>query len=261
MPQSPPLAGRLHCLPCCLAPRYTDSLLEEPLPPPANKTGTCLLPASLLHATQILVGGIFNSVNPSVYEMRKSTPVPAKAVYSNVDLQEWAEAYGLIIRGPYEKNEADRVKPFPVNSVSPHSSNLRAFFFSPSAKPLWDPGQVPARRGDGAGSGFGSLLDVLHAGVPHLLERRGRHLSGRCTFWDSNRGGKRPPAIFYRILLLLSTDFDQKSGNFNRNLQKFDTDTVFVWPTASVRGWTLGNLPVSFMYKARFFNRKRRFFY
>jgi hypothetical protein len=79
-----------------------------------------------------LVGGIFNSVNPSVcaiplasryvpmpmpmpmwmylgarafafrsYEMRKAAPVPAKARYGAADLRGWAEAYGLAIRGPY----------------------------------------------------------------------------------------------------------------------------------------------------------------
>jgi 2-hydroxychromene-2-carboxylate isomerase len=56
----------------------------------------------------ILVGGIFNSVNPSVYESRK-TPVPAKAAYMLKDLQDWARAAALKIKMPPSV--------FPVNSV------------------------------------------------------------------------------------------------------------------------------------------------
>src|SRR2546422_2249917 len=47
----------------------------------------------------ILVGGIFNTVNPSVYESRER-PVPAKARYMAKDLKDWADYYGLTIRFP-----------------------------------------------------------------------------------------------------------------------------------------------------------------
>jgi 2-hydroxychromene-2-carboxylate isomerase len=56
----------------------------------------------------ILVGGIFNSINPSVYEGR-AHPVPAKARYSGKDLQDWARLAGLKIKMPPSV--------FPVNSV------------------------------------------------------------------------------------------------------------------------------------------------
>jgi 2-hydroxychromene-2-carboxylate isomerase len=56
----------------------------------------------------ILVGGIFNTVNPSVYQFRE-TPVPAKAKYLSKDLQDWADFYGLKILFPPSV--------FPVNSV------------------------------------------------------------------------------------------------------------------------------------------------
>ena len=55
-----------------------------------------------------LVGGVFNSVNPSVYEAR-ATPVPAKARYHAKDLQDWARLAGLTIKMPPGV--------FPVNSV------------------------------------------------------------------------------------------------------------------------------------------------
>ncbi|UCE85288.1 MAG: 2-hydroxychromene-2-carboxylate isomerase [Deltaproteobacteria bacterium] len=55
----------------------------------------------------ILVGGVFNAVNPSVYEQR-SKPVPAKARYHAKDLRDWARHYGLRIGFP---------PVFPVNSV------------------------------------------------------------------------------------------------------------------------------------------------
>jgi 2-hydroxychromene-2-carboxylate isomerase len=56
----------------------------------------------------ILVGGIFNSVNPSVYASREH-PVPAKQAYQLKDMQDWARHSGLTIRFPPAV--------FPVNSV------------------------------------------------------------------------------------------------------------------------------------------------
>jgi len=56
----------------------------------------------------ILVGGVFNAVNPSVYEFRERG-VPAKQAYHRKDLQDWARKAGLTIAFP------PRV--FPVNSV------------------------------------------------------------------------------------------------------------------------------------------------
>ncbi|HTO57332.1 MAG TPA: 2-hydroxychromene-2-carboxylate isomerase [Pseudomonadales bacterium] len=55
----------------------------------------------------ILVGGIFNKVNPSVYENR-ANPVPSKARYYQKDLQDWARYVGISIGAP---------PVFPVNSV------------------------------------------------------------------------------------------------------------------------------------------------
>jgi 2-hydroxychromene-2-carboxylate isomerase len=55
----------------------------------------------------ILVGGVFNAVNPSVYEQR-THPVPPKARYYAKDLGDWARHYGLRIGMP---------SAFPVNSV------------------------------------------------------------------------------------------------------------------------------------------------
>jgi 2-hydroxychromene-2-carboxylate isomerase len=55
----------------------------------------------------ILVGGIFNSVNPSVYVSREN-PVPQKVRYHAKDLQDWANRRSVRIGKP---------KPFPVSSV------------------------------------------------------------------------------------------------------------------------------------------------
>lgn len=54
-----------------------------------------------------LVGGVFNSVNPSVYENRER-PVAVKARYDAKDLQDWARYRRLKIGEP---------PVFPVNSV------------------------------------------------------------------------------------------------------------------------------------------------
>ena len=56
----------------------------------------------------ILVGGIFNTVNPSVYAQREA-PVPLKARYMKKDLADWARMSGLAIKFPPTV--------FPVNSV------------------------------------------------------------------------------------------------------------------------------------------------
>ena len=55
----------------------------------------------------ILVGGIFNTINPSVYRSREK-PVPAKVHYAQKDLADWAHHAGLKIIRPTV---------FPVNSV------------------------------------------------------------------------------------------------------------------------------------------------
>jgi 2-hydroxychromene-2-carboxylate isomerase len=64
----------------------------------------------------ILVGGIFNSINPSVYESRKN-PVKEKSDYSQKDLNDWANVRNIRINWP---------KVFPVNSVKA----MRGAFFA-----------------------------------------------------------------------------------------------------------------------------------
>jgi 2-hydroxychromene-2-carboxylate isomerase len=68
-----------------------------------------LFPASLaaIEWKPILVGGVFNAVNPSVYAAREN-PVAAKVAYARKDLQDWARHVGIEIGQP---------PVFPVNSV------------------------------------------------------------------------------------------------------------------------------------------------
>ncbi len=56
----------------------------------------------------IMVGGVFNAINPSVYAARDN-PVPAKQAYMRKDLADWSHQSGLTIRMPPTV--------FPVNSV------------------------------------------------------------------------------------------------------------------------------------------------
>ena len=56
----------------------------------------------------ILVGGIFNTINPAPYAQR-ATPIPAKDAYARKDVQDWARRAGLAIAYPPSV--------FPVNSV------------------------------------------------------------------------------------------------------------------------------------------------
>jgi 2-hydroxychromene-2-carboxylate isomerase len=70
----------------------------------------------------ILVGGIFNTINPSVYASREH-PVPSKQAYMLKDLQDWARQAGLRIDMP--------PKVFPVNSVKAMRGCL---FLEPAGK-------------------------------------------------------------------------------------------------------------------------------
>ncbi len=56
----------------------------------------------------ILVGGVFNAVNQTVYESR-AKPNTRKQAYMQKDMQDWARLYGLAIKFPPTV--------FPVNSV------------------------------------------------------------------------------------------------------------------------------------------------
>ena len=69
----------------------------------------------------ILVGGIFNTINPSVYESRQN-PIKEKLVYSQKDLEDWSKSRGLDITMP---------KVFPVNSVK---AMRGSFFFQEVGK-------------------------------------------------------------------------------------------------------------------------------
>lgn len=112
----------------------------------------------------ILVGGVFNAANGSVYEQRER-PVPAKARYAAKDLQDWARLYGLAIHWP---------KVFPVNSVRAMRGAylaLDAGCLSPYARALFeaywgegrDIGQETELRGIAAGVGLDP--DAFAAGI------------------------------------------------------------------------------------------------
>ena len=73
----------------------------------------------------ILVGGIFNSTNPSVYETRKN-PVKEKLEYSQKDMDDWAKLRHIEFNWP---------KIFPINSVK---SMRGAFYFIDKNKDIED---------------------------------------------------------------------------------------------------------------------------
>src|SRR5262245_22838954 len=66
----------------------------------------------------ILVGGVFNAVNPGVYAAR-ANPSKPRWDYMQKDLQDWARLYGLRIVWPPAV--------FPVNSVRAMRGALAAF--------------------------------------------------------------------------------------------------------------------------------------
>jgi len=74
----------------------------------AKIDGICKKYSAKLEWRPFLVGGVFNSVNTSVYEFREKG-LPAKKSYIDKDIADWARYYGVKIK----------VLPtvFPVNSV------------------------------------------------------------------------------------------------------------------------------------------------
>lgn len=79
-----------------------------------------------------LVGGVFNSVNPTMYRMREN-PVPARDAWTKKDMQDWARLAGIAIKFPPSV--------FPVNAVK----SLRALLWAeeqgrqlPLAKALFE---------------------------------------------------------------------------------------------------------------------------
>ena len=88
----------------------------------------------------ILVGGVFNAVNDSVYESRKNPVVP-KARYYAKDLRDWTRFYGLRIGQP---------PVFPVNSVKAMRGALFAL----------DRGVLPRYARSVFEAYWGDLLDI-----------------------------------------------------------------------------------------------------
>jgi len=68
----------------------------------------------------ILVGGVFNAVNPSVYASREK-PVPAKAAYMLKDLQDWAREAGI----------AEAVTPIMAAIPAGNPTPVTTFTFTP----------------------------------------------------------------------------------------------------------------------------------
>jgi 2-hydroxychromene-2-carboxylate isomerase len=120
----------------------------------------------------ILVGGVFNAVNPSVYEQR-AKPVPAKARHYVKDLRDWAQHYGLRIGQP---------RVFPVNSaramrgclVAGEHGRLPAFaraVFERYWGDLEDISQEPVLRGIAENVGLDADELMAKVGAPEYKQR------------------------------------------------------------------------------------------
>ncbi len=100
----------------------------------------------------ILVGGVFNAVNPSVYAQR-AEPVPAKLRYHAKDLADWARLYGLRIGWP---------DVFPVNSVKA----MRGCIVAQEA------GDLPGYARAVFEAYWGDLQDISQEAVLELVAKR-----------------------------------------------------------------------------------------
>jgi 2-hydroxychromene-2-carboxylate isomerase len=112
----------------------------------------CRETSASLEWRPILVGGVFNAVNESVYEQR-AKPVPAKARYYAKDLRDWARFYGLRIGQP---------PVFPVNSVKA----MRGAFFA------LEKGVLPQYARAVFEAYWGDLQDISQDAVLHPIVAR-----------------------------------------------------------------------------------------
>jgi len=103
----------------------------------------------------ILVGGVFNAVNESVYEAR-ANPHPVKGRYYVKDLQDWARYCGI---------EIGRPPVFPVRSVDAMRAAIVA----------QDEGKLPEFAWATFRSYWGELKDIsrLRANTEELIARGG----------------------------------------------------------------------------------------
>jgi 2-hydroxychromene-2-carboxylate isomerase len=147
----------------------------------------------------ILVGGVFNAVNPAVYQAR-AHPVPARAAYHAKDLADWARRYGLEIGLP---------PVFPVNSVKA----MRGACFA------LDRGALPRYARAVFEAYWGDLEDISR---DEVLER----IAGRV--------GIEPREFFeaiasdtYRARLRANTDELVRRGGFGSPTMFVDGDDMY----------------------------------
>jgi 2-hydroxychromene-2-carboxylate isomerase len=147
----------------------------------------------------ILVGGVFNAVNPSVYEQR-AKPVPAKARYYAKDLADWARHVGLRIGQP---------RVFPVNSVKA----MRGCFVAE------EHGQLPAFARAVFERYWGDLADISQDDVLRgIAERVG--LDARELF-------EKIAAPAYKEKLRANTDELVARGGFGSPTMFVDRDDLY----------------------------------
>ncbi len=146
----------------------------------------------------ILVGGVFNAVNGSVYENR-ANPVPAKQAYYQKDLADWARLAGVAIGQP---------PVFPVNSVRV----MRGAFLALAEGCLESYALAAFRQY------WGELADISQPDViDRIVAAAGMD---RGTFWDNVES---PP---YKDMLRTHTDALIARGGFG-------SPTFFAGPFAA----------------------------
>lgn len=144
----------------------------------------------------ILVGGLFNTINPSVYYSRQH-PIPEKVAYAAKDLQDWASMVGINIgmppmhpvnsvramRGAFVALEHDKLIPYAREVFKQYWGNLRDI----SAQPVLE--EIVAKVGIDGGEYFEKIAlpeykNKLRATTQELANRGG---FGSPTFFLNER--------------------------------------------------------------------------
>ena len=146
-----------------------------------------------------LVGGVFNSVNPSVYEARKA-PVPAKARYYGKDLADWARLYGIKIGQP---------PVFPVNSVKA----MRGAFVA------LEHGVLPAYARAVFETYWGDLADISQDSVLEAVVK--------CAGFDRDEFFRKLAEPAYKEKLRANTDELIERGGFGSPTMFVDRDDMY----------------------------------
>jgi 2-hydroxychromene-2-carboxylate isomerase len=159
-----------------------------------------------------LVGGVFNTINPSVYKSR-AAPVPAKARYMLKDVQDWARHAGLRIKFPPSVFPVNPVKAMraclvlePDGKLVPFARAVFEAYWGDDLDISQDAVLIPLLESIGAGpdvlerAAAPEIKDALRANTDELVARGGFGSPTMYVGGDMYFGNDRLPLVRAALL-------------------------------------------------------------